>query len=60
VNLAFASEWNDAGARIEINNPTGRDITTVVRTPAAVTSRKPLQAAVAVTAGTTVYVDLRE
>lgn len=56
LHLALASDWTAEGVRIEVSNPTGKDVTTVLKSPAAIADRKRVEEKVTVPAGATIYV----
>jgi hypothetical protein len=58
VNLAFSTPWTKEGATVEVNNPTGKAITTIIRSPKAITDRLPINEKVTVPAGTTITVTI--
>jgi hypothetical protein len=56
LNLAFADEWTSNKVVIEVNNPTDRAVTAIVRTAKVIPDRKQVEQRVTVPAGSTVYV----
>ena len=59
LNLAFASEWTQQGATIEVNNPTEKAIVATVRSAAAIQDRKAIERKLTVAPGATLYVDVQ-
>jgi hypothetical protein len=59
LNLAFASAWDAGPARVEVNNPTDRQIKATIRSTPHIKGVRPVNADVTVPAGSTVLLDVQ-